>query len=397
MKITRNKLMYLCFISFAMIGFVFSMRTNIFSSIQHDYLGGYGHIATLILISGIIMQISTLGTGYVVKKWSHKFILSIGLALYSISALAMIFVHSILGFDILFCFYMFAYGSCTLAGNLYIGVLKPEERGKTLMKLHLGFSLGALAGPKIISGLLDKGINWQLIFGLSSIPTLIISFILIFVKEAEVKKNSQVEEKVDIVQETTYSWRNLIVWLFVLLFVGGQVWEYGLGTWFIIFARQTQQISEGQAASYLTVFLISYPIVRSIFSQILDKVGYERCLLFSFIGNVIFIGLGLYTSQLIFFGLTGIFTATMYPTIMAMMQQRFTGVNVGLIGWISMMGGMIEYVLIWAIGKLGDIFGITVGFGSLIIYMVMGAVIVLIIQCIYEKEKICYSQIEMKN
>lgn len=392
MKITKNKLIHLCFIAFAMIGFVFSMRTNIFFSVQHDYLDGYGHIATLILISGIIMQIATLGTGYIVKKWSHKFILNVGLALYSISALAMIFVQSILVFDILFCFYMFAYGICTLTVNLYVGVLNPEERGKTLMKLHLGFSLGALAGPKIISELLDKGISWQLIFGLSSIPTLIIFFILIFVKETEGRSDSQAEEKNDIVHGITYSWRNVIVWLFVLLFVAGQVWEYGLGTWFIIFATQTQQISEGQAANYLTVFLISYPIVRSIFSQILDRIGYERCLLFSFIGNVIFIGLGLYTSELIFWGLTGIFTATMYPTIMAMMQQRFTGVNIGIIGWISMMGGMIEYILIWTIGKLGDVFGITVGFGSLIIYMVMGVVVVLIIQFGNKKEKIVISR-----
>ncbi|MCY6482924.1 MFS transporter [Clostridium aestuarii] len=384
MRITRNKLMQLCFIAFAMIGFVFSMRTNVFSVVQSDYLGGYGHIATLVLISGIIMQFATLGTGYAIEKWNHKLILSIGLILYSISSLAMIFVQSILIFDILFCFYMFAYGICVLAVNLYVGVLDLNARGKSLMKLHLGFSIGALVGPKLMSGLLKNGVNWQMIFGLSSIPTLIIFFILMFVKETENKYVVQVEEKVNIIEENIYSWRNMIVWLFVILFICGQVWEYGLGTWFIIFAREAHKVSEDQAANYLTIFWICYPIVRGLFSQILEKVGYERCLLFSFICNVILIALGLYTSQLIFFALTGIFTATMYPTIMAMMQQRFSGVNVGMIGWISMMGGMIEYVFIWAIGKLGDAFGITVGFGSLIIYMFIGVAIVVIINLNYK-------------
>jgi MFS family permease len=83
-----------------------------------------------------------------------------------------------------FCIMMLGFGIIVIAINMYTGLLAGIEGnspGPSIMRLHLGFSIGALLGPKSISFFITSGMNWRLIYILTAAVFSVISiFYLVF-------------------------------------------------------------------------------------------------------------------------------------------------------------------------------------------------------------------------
>ncbi|PAB59863.1 MFS transporter [Anaeromicrobium sediminis] len=380
MEFKKKSTLFLLFLTYGEICYISSLRTNIFSIVQQEYSLDYSHIATLVLISGIVMQISTYITGIFSKRLGYNNSLIIGLFISGASIFSMIFVKSIALFNFLFILFMFGFGVCTLVLNMYAGLLAGDSRGKVLMNLHLGAALGMSVGPTVISQLVNIGFSWQFIMAMSSIPAFIL-IIILFISNSYNKKNNDFNNAVEkSISNKRFKYGSYIVWLYILMFICAQIWEYGVGTWFVIFARQTKNLTEIEAAKYLTIFLGSFPIGRIIYGKLLNYIDSYKSMLISFIGNFILILLSFLTKKLVFISLTGLLTCSMFPVMMSMMQEEFGDDSSDLIGFICMAGGILQYVFIWSVGEIGDLYGIKVGFGSLIIYMFIGALSILLIK-----------------
>ena len=173
--------------------------------------------------------------------------------------------------------------------------------------------------------------------------------------------------------------RDPVLWLFVAVFLCSQIWEYGIGTWYVIFANKTHGLSSSEAALYLSLFYACYPPVRIIFSVIIHRLNILAVLLGAFLCCIFFGGLGILTGRLVFYSLTGIGIALMYPGIMAAMQQVFGSGSTRKISFITMAGGMIQYAAIWSVGIISNRSGIGFGFNFMLIYMIFGSAAVFII------------------
>jgi fucose permease len=387
----KRIMLFLCYASYFMFGMVLGMRTNIFLFIQRDYLDGYKHIANLVLISGIGMQLTLYLAGYLIERFGFQKVLSLGLIISVLPLSMMLFVDSALAFDIFYILFMFGYGIVVLNLNLFVSHLVPERKGNALLTLHLYFALGALIGPKLISQLTDEGISWQKVISMTVIPVYLILIILVWFNYRKV--NAQESPKLS---TTTSSGKDSVmaylkepfVWLFILAFVCSQVWEYGLGTWFVIFANNTKGYSSSEAAFYLTLFYASYPLVRILFSRIIHHLNLVIVIAGAFICCIIFGSLGMFTGLLYFYSLTGMGIALMYPGIMAAMQQIFGEGSTKKIGFITMTGGLLQYCVIWSVGLMSDYFGIGVGFNFMIVYLFIGLFSILGILMIKSGENI---------
>lgn len=378
----KRIMLFLCFSSYFTFGMVLGMRTNIFLFIQRDYLDGYSHIANLVLISGIGMQLTLYLTGYLIERFGFERVLAFGLAVAALPLSFMFFVKTAFAFDVNYILFMFGYGIVVLTLNLFVSALVPERKGNALLTLHLYFALGALAGPKIISMFTDAGISWQRVIAFSVIPVYLIFTALIWVtikggrvytttfRESSGRSSSSKDRVLHYLKEP-------YVWLFILAFVCSQVWEYGLGTWFVIFANKTKGISSSEAAFYLTLFYASYPLVRIVFSRIIHRLNLVAVIAGAFICCIIFGSLGMFSGQLYFYSFTGMGIALMYPGLMAAMQHVFGEGSTKKIGFITMAGGLVQYCVIWSVGLMSDHFGIGTGFNFMIIYLFMGLISVL--------------------
>ena len=368
----------LCFATYAMSGLILGMRTNIFLFVQRDYLDGYSHIATLVLVSGIFMQLSLYIAGHLIERFGYRRLLSAGIFISAIPLVLMYPVDSIRLFDINYAFFMAGYGIVVLTLNLFASSLMPERRGNTLLMLHLFFSLGALSGPRWVSYLTDMGVRWQSVISFSAIPFFGIAFLLsrmgkhCLVTEGAVQNE---EESVGDGGPAAYL-REPYVWLFIIIFLCSQIWEYGIGTWFVIFANRTRGLSSTEAALYLTMFYACYPLIRILFSRIIHRLNLLMVILGAFLCCILFGGLGFATGYFSFYSLTGTGIALMFPAIMAGMQHLFGENETKKIGFITMAGGLVQYAAIWGVGLMSDRWGIAVGFPFMLVYLFLGALAV---------------------
>ncbi|MBI9104531.1 MAG: MFS transporter [Spirochaetales bacterium] len=383
----KRLMLILCYATYCIFGVVLGMRTNIFLFIQRDYLDNYQHIATLILISGICMQLTLFWAGHLIERIGFHKVLGLGVAIAMIPLALMFFVNSARTFDLSYTIFMFGYGFVVLALNLFVSHLVPERKGNALLILHLFFALGALCGPRWVSLCTDRKIPWQHVISLTATIPLLLIFLTIIISGILAKDSVRAafpvapkimpatkdERDISSTREFSKVLQDPFIWLFILVFVCSQIWEYGIGTWFVIFANNTRGLSSSEAALYLTLFYASYPLIRILFSRIIHRLNLLIVILGAFTCCILFGGLGMLTDRLFFYSLTGMGIALMYPGIMAAMQQIFGEGSTKKIGFITMAGGMIQYAAIWSVGLISDQLGIQIGFTSMLAYLIIGA------------------------
>ncbi|MDC7226494.1 MAG: MFS transporter [Spirochaetales bacterium] len=377
----RKMMLVICYAVYCMFGLFLGMRTSIFHFVQRDYLDSYSHIATLILVSGVLMQLALYAAGSLSERFGFHRILGLGLFVSAISLALMYLVNSALSFDLTYFFFMVGFGIAMLALNLFVSHLVPQRKGNALLLLHLFFSIGALAGPYWISLMTNAGSTWQAVTALSTIPMFGILVVMVVggrMNPGFVSGELAVPEATVHVGSAGARFRVLLadpfVWLFAVIFICSQIWEYGIGTWFVIFASKTRGLDAGEAALYLTLFYASYPVIRIVFSRIIHRLNLLAVLTGAFISCIVFGCLGIISGKLIFYSLTGAGIALMYPGIMAAMQHVFGTGSTKKIGFITMAGGMLQYVAIWSVGLLSNSRGIGFGFNSMLFYLVFGAI-----------------------
>ena len=281
----RRLMLMVCYAIYGMFGLFLGMRTNIFHFVQRDYLDSYTHIATLILVSGVLMQLALYSAGPLSERFGFHKVLAVGLAISGIPLALMSFVDSAFFFDANYFFFMVGFGISMLALNLFVSHLVPERKANALLTLHLFFSIGALIGPKWISLFTDTGISWQRITAYSVLPIFMILSVMVVIGRLNPDLASgalSVPDKPEqhkSIKPGLSLLRDPFVWLFTTVFLCSQIWEYGIGTWYVIFANETHGLSSGDAAWYLTIFYASYPLVRIVFSRIIHRLNILAVLL----------------------------------------------------------------------------------------------------------------------
>ncbi len=371
-------------LSFGIAGFVMSARTSAFSSIREEFSLNYSSISLLVLVSGIIMQISTFLTGYSLRRFGYRLNTAVSLLIFG-SSFLLIFLSA--GYPMVFvsfCIMLFGFGAVVLSLNMHTGYLAGKNNGPALMRLHLGFSVGALLGPKAISFFITNGMDWRFVYIPAACLVFAISVIYFILPEKKMEMENENELSESGVQEKskdTSAGFSVVdgkilkkaVFLFVVIFIAGQLWEYGFGTWFVIFCRQHFSLTEITSSTYLTIFWVCFPVSRISAGYIVKKTGAVSLLAVSFLSVFLFVLAGFVFSAPLLFSLTGLFTALIYPLTMTLMQQTLGRERSDLIGVISMAGGFINYLLIASAGSIADFFGIAAGFGSTALYLLAGA------------------------
>lgn len=376
----RRMIFTLLGLCYFMACFIISLRTQIFSIVQDDFNLSYNHIATLVLVSGVLLQSASFMAGNMINKIGYKISLVIGFLGIILAMAGMLLVASPVHFDLLFTLFTIGYGICTLVLNMYAGMLYQENRTRVLVLLHLMAAIGLSIGPKLMDFALQRGITWQWMCALSVIPVVILVIIILVHRVPQFdQEETEDQSQQDANQGKTRSFGKGVIISFIIMYACAQLWEFGIGTWFVIYGKRGLGLSSSVAASYLTVFLVCFPITRIIYAALTKYIKASTTLLWSFVLSVVFCLVALFTKQIIFIALTGVFASLFYPVLMALMQDTLGGKSHKLIGFICMIGGFLQYVFMWFVGVLGDNISISVGFNSLILYLVMGSVATLML------------------
>ncbi len=381
-KPKTGRLLLLCYIYFGLIGFILGMRTSVFYFVQESYLDSYSPLANMILISGLCMQVSLYLAGVFIQKIGYKSLLNIGMAAFAIPVILMYFIDSFIGFAVTYTLLMVAYGIAVIILNLYVSVLIPDRKSNNLMILHLFFCLGALSGPKWIDYFNGINIPWQIVLAAAGIPLAVVFVVTLGTKAEKMIPGTtagEIEGHEPTAKEPTKKGSSSLTAVLVVVFMCSQVWEYGTGTWFVIFVSKTDG-RQAQGALLLTLFYAMYPLVRIVLARTIHRFNLLNLLIGAFFSSAFFASLGVILKMPVFFSLTGLGVAVLYPAFMAFMQEELGQSATRRIGWITMTGGLLQYIAIWSIGLFSDWWGIEDGFHSMVVYLIIGTLGLVVIK-----------------
>ena len=170
----RDRVPALGYLSFILVGWNALLVPSLVPAIERDFAQPDAGVGVLYFVTALLFVIGSLAGGYVMERLGRGralpaavFGMAAGLALEAVAPSWTVFVigGALAGFGS---------GSVEVGMNGLFLDRFSEDRGRALSRLHLCFSIGALAAPLAIAGLVELGVAWRLPFGATSIVVIAI-------------------------------------------------------------------------------------------------------------------------------------------------------------------------------------------------------------------------------
>jgi fucose permease len=165
--------------SFILVGWSALLVPSLVPAIERDYVQPDAGVGALYFVSALLFVIGSLASGYVMERLGRGFMLpaavlvmAAGLGLESVAPGWPVFVvgAGIAGFGS---------GAVEVGMNgLFLDRFR-DARSRALSRLHLCFSLGALAAPLVIGALVQIGVPWRLPFAATGVAVLAVGLLLV--------------------------------------------------------------------------------------------------------------------------------------------------------------------------------------------------------------------------
>ncbi len=175
----RGGVVALGYASFILVGWSALLVPSLVPSIERDFAQPDAGVGILYLVSALLFVIGSLGSGYLMERLGRSLVLpaavfamAAGLGLECVAPSWALFVAGagIGGFGS---------GSVEAGMNGLFLDRFHENRGRALSRLHLCFSLGALAAPLAIGALVEIGVAWRLPFAATCIMVIGVGLLLV--------------------------------------------------------------------------------------------------------------------------------------------------------------------------------------------------------------------------
>jgi fucose permease len=164
--------------SFTLVGLAALMVPSLVPSIEREFSQSDAGVGILYFVSALLFVFGSLASGFLLERMGRRlllpaavFAMGAGLALESVAPGWSVFVvgGAIVGFGS---------GAVEVGMNgLFLDHFQ-ETRGRALSRLHLCFSLGALAAPLTVGALLEAGVGWRVPFLATSLIVLVVAMLL---------------------------------------------------------------------------------------------------------------------------------------------------------------------------------------------------------------------------
>ena len=170
----RDRVPALGYAGFTLVGWNALLVPSLVPAIERDFAQPDAGVGVLYFVTAVLFVTGSLAGGFAMERLGRSralpaavFGMAAGLALEAIAPSWTVFVAggALAGFGS---------GAVEVGMNGLFLDRFSEDRGRALSRLHLCFSIGALAAPLIIAALVEIGVAWRLPFAASSIVVLAI-------------------------------------------------------------------------------------------------------------------------------------------------------------------------------------------------------------------------------
>lgn len=345
--------LYGCFFS---LGVVAALIGPLIPQLRADLHLGYA-------VAGLVFSAQSVGSlavlvagGWLVHRLGTRRVVALGLALFALG-LAL----SALAADYLF----------VLAGNFAIGAgmalmdigvstvcidLNPTGKGKALGLLHFFFGAGAVFGPLVAWALGPLPGGWRWAFGACALLPLVVGAAMLRVRfPAPAPVAASVKFGV---------YRQPLLWIGGLALCVYCGVEWGVGAWFPSYWKEIPGGGAIDPAFATSLFWLTFSIGRVVQGGLADRWGFRRFLSLASLATAVDLAAWILLpapAAVIALALGfGFVIAGIYPTVVAMVSQRFPASSGQLAPVLSVFAAIGSLVWPPAIGAAADLRGMAV-------------------------------------
>ncbi len=316
------------------------------------------------LLSGqfIGLLVTSLIGGYLINRTGKRAFMLAGSALIITGLLGCMLAGSYISLYILNLITGFGYGIYELGINVLCADSSDENKGSDMNFVHFFYGVGAIVAPLIAFFCTVYLGNWRYSFGLALILPVIVSILLLRFRIDEHKNTNNCRDSIP--ESSSNPITSPFLWvagLAMFFYVGVEV---STGGWITVFWSTTLPDSFIPASFTATVFWLALTIGRLFSGKIADRIGLTNYLLAASTGTLLLSVLWRLLPQggwtLLLIALLGFLCSGQFPTAMAIVTAHFPGKSGIAAGFISVFAGLSGFFIPSGIGRLADIYGISV-------------------------------------
>lgn len=350
------------YLGFVAVGIIANIMGPALPAIRTDIDINYSQGGMLLSGQFIGMLITSIIGGYLIHKTGKKAFMLSGSVLLITGLLGCLTAKSYL-FLYMFNFITgFGYGIYELGINVLCADSSEENKGSDMNFVHFFYGIGAIIAPMIALVCTRYLGSWRYCFGFALIAPVIVSILLLRYRIDGSKEASCNGDKPAVKGANPLA--SPLLWiagLAMFFYVGVEV---STGGWVTEFWNSSLPDSAIPASFTATVFWMSLTIGRLFSGRIADRIGLTRYILAASCGTLLLSVLWRLLPQgswtLLLIAALGLLCSGQFPTAMAVVTAHFRESSGMAAGFISVFAGLSGFFIPSGIGRLADIFGISV-------------------------------------
>ncbi|HAQ42070.1 MAG TPA: hypothetical protein DCM73_15355 [Clostridiales bacterium] len=255
------------------------------------------------------------------------------------------------------CLFNFIFGLgralLAIAVDSMVPVLSTGFESILMNVTHFMYGVGSFAGQTAYGRMLSDGIPWRTIYLYLVIFFAVSVILTLMIKTTDIRiKNETGFKKKEL-------YKNPMVYMFVAAVTFGLLTEAVINTWFISYMRGSYGLNPANAASYASVFFLTFALGRLFGGFIINKTGNLKGLkLFLLAAAACLIaGLQLKREGLMLIAASGFFISITFPTLMVIIGSAFRQNSSFAIGLIVTISNILYVVIFNITGVLNDLLG----------------------------------------
>ncbi len=325
---------------------------------------GWSYTATGIVISAgsVGYFISTFVSGILLHRLSPKLIVVLGLAIQA-AGLSFFAAQPIILLNLLLSFMIgLGQGGTEVVVNFAVVQIERDGESRLMNLMHAAFAVGAIIGPFAVGRIMDAGLNWQMIYRLMAMVTILMAGVLSLLPFSRLSREEEKSEhSPGLIQFLKHPL--LILSFLVLFFYVGT--ELGTSSWVSVYYVNFLGASASTGAYMVAIFWIGLLIGRLGLSGYRGQRQAELILILASICTLALtfaiLMRGPWLAGVGFF-VSGLGFSAIYPLIIALIGKYFKNGQGAAIGFVATGGGVGAFAFPFFMAAISDKFGIQRGF-----------------------------------
>lgn len=275
----NRKLFTLLFIQLFLLGIGGSVVGPLIPILSGSFRVSLDIFGSTLSLNAFGLLLASMFLGILSERLGKKNIVALGSILFTLSFIGLYLSGNFIYFSISYLLFGLSWGTITLNSNALISDTFELNRGRTIIRLNIGFLLGCAFAPLIVSGILSFNFNYRYIFlSLAMVNAILfISILLLKHERFNIRKSKEDFLNFFSVYRKFLS-NKIIIFCAIISFLHFGL-GFSFGAWFTTYF-ETINIPVNISSLILSSTLFAFCLGMLLQSSLIDKFNEEKLMRF---------------------------------------------------------------------------------------------------------------------